>query len=322
MWPLAALLLTAGVAWPTLAAAGDGAPEFVYDVTRRAALRDIPGTAITFPARAGRAARLVAADLSTRPVTALAAGDNVGNTFAVSCAGPKLDRSAEQGAYWATNLVPPGEKGVEPDLRWLFVAPADGEFTCRLRISSYSTIITGDRRVTMRIPAGARLTRLAAPEASRWTLPAADATRVAGGESARVLRAVYPLPDGDAAVRVGQDAALSTCKANSSIPGCAGGSADVDGSVVDTSIEVRPRAADGADCGADLAPPEHRISTAKHHLSATNTVDLPRERLRGCTSVEVALLVKHLSGNPVLIHAGTSAGNAATRGFATLLPTD
>ncbi|GGK37427.1 hypothetical protein GCM10010124_32780 [Pilimelia terevasa] len=295
--------------------AGPPAPEFVYEVTGRATLRDVPGTELRVDARAGEAFRLTAQDLSARPVSALAAGDNVGNTFAVSCAGPQLGPGAELGGYWAANLVPPGEEQVTPELRWLLVAPTAGAYRCGLKVSAYSTIVDAGRKVAMRIPAGARLTREKAPGADRWTLAAADLRLVGAGESVRVLEAVYPVRGG-AGVRVVQDAALSTCKATSSIPGCAGGSADFDGSTVDTWVEVRARAADGGDCGAPALAPEHRISTAKHHLSATHTAEVPGSRLAGCARVEVALVVRHLSGNPVLVHAGTSAGHAATRGFA------
>jgi hypothetical protein len=316
MWLAVPLVvLGAGVAGTP---AADGAPEFRYEVTRDAGpYREIPGVAQTFQTAAGAASYLYTKNLSVANVTPLAAGDNVGNTIAVYCRhADGTEVSGERGAYWAANLVPPGETQLTPTLRWLFVAPTAGEYTCVAAVTSYSTIIVDGRRVEMRIPAGAELLRREYPSARRWTLPAESERTVARGATVTTLGyTVVPATDAPK-LTITQDAALTTCKPGSSI--CDGGSSDYAGTSVRTWIEARPQTASGDPCGQTLSGPaaERFISTPKHHLTATNTLYLTKADLAGCAQVRVSLMVRNVDGNPVLIHGGHSLELARTHGVA------
>jgi hypothetical protein len=322
-----AMLAIAGLAAGTILAvpaapAAVAAPEFRYEVTRTAAqVLDIPGTAVTFDARTGETAYLWARNLSTRNVTALRAGDNIGNTFVLQCRNSSGDLlPGQRGAYWAANLVPPDERAVTPTLRWLFVAPDNDRFTCQLGIVSYSTIIENGRTVTMRIPAGAELARAEYPNTARWTLQSSDAATVRDGATLTTLGATFtPAVAGADRIAVTQDAALTTCKAGSGVPGCSGGSAANPGSTVRIWIEGRPQTGSGAACGVLLRSPAvtRFISTAKHHLTATNTLYLTESQLDGCAQIRLTLKTQHVSGNPFRVHAGLAFGGlAATHGVA------
>ncbi|MFC7545237.1 hypothetical protein [Plantactinospora sp. GCM10030261] len=297
------------------------APEFRYQVTRNATYQDVPGSTITFTATsAGDQSYLWTRNLSTGNVTSLGSGDNIGNTFAIRCrdaAGVALP--GESGAYWATNLVPPGETSVTPTLRWLFVAPSAGTYTCRISISSYSTIIVNGRSVTMRIPAGAELARAVYPKSGRWTLQSADLALVGRGNTLTTLGANFaPNVAGADRIAITQDAAVTTCKQGSTITGCSGGSSGYSGSTVTTWIEAQPQTSTGAACGTvqRSSAVTRGISTAKHHLSVTNTLYLTESQLGGCAKVRVSLKLRNDAGNPVVVHAGTVGGMAATHGVA------
>jgi len=292
------------------------APEFRYEVTRNAGpYREIPGVRQTFHAEAGAASYLYTKNLSVANVTPLASGDNVGNTIAVYCHNADgTPFAGERGAYWAANLVPPGETQLTPTLRWLFVAPAGGDYTCVAAVTSYSTIIVDGRRVEMRIPAGAELIRSEYPNTRRWTLPAESERIVNRGATATTLGFTF-VPATDATkIAITQDAALTTCKAGSSI--CPGGSPDYDGTSVRTWVEAQPQTAAGVACGQLVRSPaaDRFISTDKHHRTATNTLYLTKDQLAGCARIRVSLTIHNKDGNPVLIHAGHSSDLARTHG--------
>ncbi|MFJ6985084.1 MULTISPECIES: hypothetical protein [unclassified Streptomyces] len=252
-------------------------------------------------------------------VTVLGSGDNIGNTVAVRCAygdGSALPGDVEAGAYWATNLVPPGERSVSPAVRWVFTAPTDGTYVCRLSVTSYSTIIQGDRQVGMRVPAGAELLRGSYAATSRWTLPDAGAAVVAPGAALTTLGYTYVPGVGDD-VTVVQDAALSTCAPGSSL--CAGGSTAHTGTRAETWIEAQPQQPDGTKCGSPVvgSVAKWSISTAKHHQTAANVLRLAPDQLGGCSRVRVSLKVRNVEGNPLYLHAGHASGRiAATHGLA------
>ncbi|MFI8829169.1 hypothetical protein [Streptomyces sp. NPDC053431] len=304
---------------PASAVSGD----FTYEVTRNAdTYLDVPGTEIAFDATAGERSFLWSRYFSTEPVDALSAGDNIGNTFAIRCRdadGTALPAGTEAGSYWAANLVPPGEAKLTAALRWVFVAPADGSYTCRLSVVSYSSVIVNGRTVTMRVPAGAELARQTAPvynDMPRWTLLAGSGTTVARGATATTLGYTVTPTTGNR-VSLYQDAALSTCAAGSSI--CSGGTTAYDGTVVETWVEAQPRNADGSLCGGPIAGPVSRwnITNAKHHQTAANTLTLTTAQLGGCTQVRTTLKVRNVDGNPVKIHDGYASGTiAATHGSA------
>ncbi|MFD7321940.1 hypothetical protein ACFV9D_12805 [Streptomyces sp. NPDC059875] len=293
--------------------------DFEYQVTRYAdTYLDVPGTEIAFDALAGERSVLRSRYFSTGPVSAVGAGDNIGNTFAIRCRnadGTALPTETEAGVYWAANLVPPGETSLTAGLRWLFIAPADGSYTCRLSILSYSSIITGGRTVTMRVPAGAELARETHSSMSRWTLLAGSGTTVARGTTASTLGSTNT-PTGEDIV-VYQDAALSTCAAGSSI--CSGGTENYTFTRVETWAEAQPKNADGALCGGPIKGPVSvwNITNAKHHQTAANTLRLTKAQLGGCTQIRMTLKVRNVDGNPVKIHDDYASGKiAATHGVA------
>ncbi|GGU03338.1 hypothetical protein [Streptomyces lateritius] len=294
--------------------------DFTYEVTRNAeTYKDVPGTAITFDAAAGERSYLWSRYFSTDPVDTLAAGDNIGNTFAIRCRnadGTALPTGTEAGSYWAANLVPPGETSLTAGLRWLFIAPADGSYTCRLSIVSYSSIIVNGRTVTMRVPAGAELARAVYPAMSRWTLLAGTGVTVARSTTVSTLGSTHT-PSGGDEIAVYQDAALSTCAAGSPI--CSGGTTAYTGTTVETWVEAQPKNPDGSLCGAPVKGPVSRwnISNAKHHQTAANTLKLTTAQLGGCTQIRTTLKVRNVDGNPVKIHDGYASGTlAATHGAA------
>ncbi|MFF5976778.1 hypothetical protein ACFY7C_35265 [Streptomyces sp. NPDC012769] len=314
-----ALVVTlAGAVFGTAPASAVSA-DFEYEVGVNAGpYVDVPGTAITFDAAAGERSFLWSRYFSTEPVDALSAGDNIGNTFAIRCQGADgtaLPSGTETGAYWAANLVPPGETRLTTALRWVFIAPADGSYTCRLSIVSYSSIIKNGRTVTMRVPAGAELARKTYAATARWTLPADKGTTVARGITATTLGYTYTPSATDSDFVVYQDAALTTCVYNSSI--CSGGTSAHTGTVVDTWVEAQPQNASGVACGGPIAGPVSRwnITDDKHHQTAANTLKLTKAQLGGCTQVRTTLKVRNVSGNPVNIHDGHASQTiAATHG--------
>ncbi|MFD3666082.1 hypothetical protein ACFWVF_36680 [Streptomyces sp. NPDC058659] len=293
--------------------------EFRYQVTRNAdTYLDVPGTEIAFDALAGERSVLWSRYFSTGPVSAVGAGDNIGNTFAIRCRNADdtaLPTGTEAGAFWAANLVPPGETSLTAGLRWMFIAPADGSYTCRLSILSYSSIITGGRTVTMRVPAGAELARATYSSMSRWTLLTGSGTTVARGTTVSTLGSTNT-PTGEDIV-VYQDAELTTCTAGSPI--CSGGTADHTSTRAETWVEAQPRNADGALCGGPIKGPVSvwNITNAKHHQTAANTLRLTKSQLGGCTQIRMTLKVRNVEGNPLKIHDGYSTGQiAATHGAA------
>ncbi|MFH9858863.1 hypothetical protein [Streptomyces sp. NPDC017202] len=316
-----AFLSLVGGGVPALAAPASAVSStFEYEVTRNAApYRDIPGTDVVFTAVAGEQSYLWSRNLSVATVTALGAGDNIGSTVAVRCShadGGALPSDAEAGAYWAANLVPPGEKSVVPALRWVFTAPTTGTYDCRLSVTSYSSIIQNGRTVTMQVPAGAELARGTYAATARWTLPAVSTAVIEQGSTQTTLGYTYTPGDGDD-ITVVQDAALSTCAPGSTI--CAGGTTDYTGTQAETWIVAQPQNPDGTKCGSAIngAVAKWNISTAKHHQTATNVLHLSMSQLGGCAGVRVSLKVRNVEGNPLNLHAGHAMGQiAATHGVA------
>ncbi|QGZ51847.1 hypothetical protein GPZ77_28815 [Streptomyces sp. QHH-9511] len=298
---------------------------FDYPVTPKAGpYHDIPGTEVTFTAAAGERSYLWSRNLVLSNVTELGAKEWLGTTLSIRCAyaggtpeTAPLPTGVEAGAYWAANYLP-GETSQSPTVRWVFVAPEQGTYTCRLSVTSYSTIVADGRQVTMRVGAGAELARAAYPYAARWTLLPESERTVGSGSTATTLGYTVT-PTGADRIAVVQDANLSTCKAGSPYPKCSGGTSAYTGTHVQTWIEAQPQNPDGTLCGAPKASTAAtwRISDAKHHQAAVNTLHLTTADLGGCSQIRVSLKVRHAWGNPVLIHGGHAAGHiAATHGLA------
>lgn len=311
-------LLLVGGGMPAIASATSS--DFEYEVTRTASsYRDIPGTEVLFTAAEGEKSYLWSRNLSVANVTPLGSGDNIGSTLAVRCSysdGGALPADTESGAYWAANLVPPGEKSISPALRWVFTAPTAGTYNCRLSVTSYSTIVQNGRSVTMQVSAGGELARGVYRSTARWTLPDASAVVIARGSTQTTLGYTY-MPGNDDDITVVQDAALTTCAPGSTI--CAGGSTAYAGTQAETWIEAQPQNPDGTKCGNPIngSVAKWNISTAKHHQTATNVLHLTKSQLGGCTQIRTSLKVRNVDGNPLNLHAGYASGQiAATHGLA------
>ncbi len=277
---------------------------------------------MTFTAAAGERSYLWARNVLIENVTELTGDDWLGTTFSIRCARgggtPETDplpAGVEAGAYWAANLLP-HEHTQKPTVRWVFIAPEQGTYTCRLSVTSYSTIVADGRKVTMRVAAGAELARAAYPYTARWTLLQDDERVVGSGSTVTTLGSTIT-PTGADRIAVVQDAALTTCKAGSVI--CPGGTSQYDGTTVQTWVEAQPQNPDGSRCGApktSTATTWH-IANRKHHQAAVNTLLLTTADLGGCSQFRVSLKVKHTWGNPVVIHAGHVGGHLArTHGLA------
>ncbi|GAA3399211.1 hypothetical protein [Streptomyces roseoviridis] len=322
---LSLALALAGLVGTAAPARAQLAEPFDYQVTSTAGpYRDIPGTEVTFTAAAGERSYLWSRNLVLSNVTALADGDWLGTTLSIRCAyaggtpeTAPLPAGVEAGAYWAANFLP-GETSQSPVVRWVFIAPEEGTYTCRLSVTSYSSIVASGRQVTMRIGAGAELGRAVYPYAARWTL-LQESERVVGAGSTATTLGYTVTPTGADRIAVVQDANLTTCKANSPYASCSGGTTAYDGSQVQTWIEAQPQNPDGTRCGAPRTSTVQtwRVSNSRHHQAAVNTLYLTTADLGGCSQIRVSLKAKHTWGNPVLIHAGHVPGPLArTHGLA------
>ncbi|GAA2518097.1 hypothetical protein [Pilimelia columellifera] len=296
-----------------------GAPDYLYAVRPTAMAHDVPGSEITFTAAEDAASYLWTEGLEISAVDQLGLGDNIGNTARIRCDGPGLIDTGVRGSYWATNMVPPTETALTPVLRWLFIAPQDGDYTCRISMASYSTIIKDGREVSMRLAAGARLTRAVYANAARWGLYGGANELVKAGQTKVTLRSTF-LPTVAAAdqIVVVQDAALTTCKANSSIKGCAGGVSRNPGTTVRSWIEAQPKHADGSDCGRSWRGEQRQqtFSSAKHHAHSTSLIRFAESKLAGCAGVRLSLSLQHVSGNPFVLHRTFFEGIVGSHGVA------
>ncbi|MFF9346901.1 hypothetical protein [Streptomyces sp. NPDC014734] len=321
----ASVLALVGLVGTAAPAQAVSAEPFDYQVTSTAGpYRDIPGTEVTFTAAAGERSYLWSRKVVLSNVTPLTAGDWLGTTFSIRCAyaggtpeTAPLPAGVEAGAYWAANFLP-GETSQSPVVRWVFIAPEQGTYTCRLSVTSYSSIVASGRQVTMRVGAGAELARATYPYAARWTLLQENERVVGSGSTVTTLGSTVT-PTGADRIAVVQDANLTTCKANSPYETCKGGTSAYDGTHVQTWIEAQPQNPDGTRCGAAKASAATtwRISNTKNHQAAVNTLNLTTTDLGGCSQLRVSLKVKHTWGNPVLIHAGHVPGPLArTHGLA------
>ncbi|MGW2043615.1 hypothetical protein ACWCPF_00320 [Streptomyces sp. NPDC001858] len=302
------------------------AAPFDYEVTPTAGpYRDIPGTEVTFAAAAGERSYLWSRKVVLSNVTPLASGDWLGTTFSIRCAyaggtpeTAPLPAGVEAGAYWAANFLS-DETSQSPVVRWVFIAPEQGTYTCRLSVTSYSSLVTSDRHVTMRVGADAELARATYPYTARWTL-LQESERVVGAGSTVTTLGSTVTPTGAAdRIAVVQDANLTTCKANSPYETCSGGTSAYNGTHVQTWIEAQSQNPDGTLCGSAKTSTVTTwlISNTKNHQAAVNTLNLTTTDLGGCTQFRVSLKVKHTWGNPVLIHAGHVPGPLArTHGLA------
>ena len=313
-----AVTAVAGTVSATADSVAEGAADdFVYDVYADASHTvEIPGVATDLSLDDGQSVYLWTRDLAAENVTALSSGENIGTTFGLKCRnadGTDLD-ATEQGTYWAANLVPPGETQLKPTLRWLFTPPAAGDYHCFGTVTGYSSVVAGGKDVQMRIPAGASLAQHAYPAARSWMLPQESERVVSAGQEVTTLGVDYRLGTDEPKIAVVQDANLTTCKPGSHP--CGEGSGGVNGATVRTVITVKQLNADDTECAAPISgePATRRITDAKHHLAATNTLYLERSQLADCDHLRLSLVVTVTDGNPVVLHGGLSSGMSRSHG--------
>ncbi|MFF1275704.1 peptidase inhibitor family I36 protein [Streptomyces marokkonensis] len=278
---------------------------------------DVPGTKLEFDATQGQSSYLWTRNVSVGNVSALGEHKNVGVTTAIRCSyadGRALPTDKESGAYWAANLVPPGETVLTPSVRWTFVAPTTDRYRCRVSVLGYASWIGAGNSVAMQVEPGAELARAVHSGMSRWTL--ADATEPAAltpGSTQSFLDRVY-VPQGSERIAIVMDTNMTSCNndkdgvtPNYGIDACAGAEDPVAHYTNATTwIEAQPLRADGSTCGAPLtsALATWHITERKHHQTATNTLYLGTSQLGACDRLRVALKVSNTSGNRLQVHSG------------------
>ncbi|GAA0617588.1 hypothetical protein HPO96_12715 [Kribbella sandramycini] len=325
-----AVALVSGVLLGTAGPAQAGpAPEFRYEVGYNGSrvIRSIPGTQVTFTAATGQkryfSSRALTAELLT---SGPGANDAPGTTFIVHCAGPNMTDGRQRGVYWAENMATPGETRTSGLVRWLFIAPADGTFTCELQVSSYVRNDVIDRFGTLqwRILPGAELISSPVGEgtvitAARWALPSkpvAEQTILRGGTH-RTGGYTHVLSTAGTWVTVVQDVNLTTCHRADipKFPGCDEAPA-YNGSTVETWIEAQPQHRDGSSCGTLRKGPVTStfISVARHHKTVTNTWVPAKSLFGGCPQVRLSVQVRHVGGAPTILHSNWVNAIAPTHG--------
>ena len=276
---------------------------------------DVPGTKLDFDATQGQPSYLWTRNVSVGNVSALAEHKNIGVTTAIRCMyadGRALPADIESGAYWAANLVPPGETLLTPSVRWTFVAPTTDRYRCRVSVLGYATWIGTGNSVAMQVEPGAELARAAHSGMSRWTLEEEPAA-LTPGSTKSFLDHVY-VPQGTERIAIVMDANMTSCNndkdgvpPNYGIDTCAG-QEDPTGHYTDAATwsEAQPVKADGSACGTPLtsARAEWHITERKHHQTATNTLYLGTAQLGGCDRLRVALKVSNTAGNRLQVHSG------------------
>ncbi|WP_455354658.1 peptidase inhibitor family I36 protein [Streptomyces sp. SYSU K217416] len=290
---------------------------------------DVPGTKLEFDAAAGRASYLWSRDVSIGNLTPLGDHKNVGVTAAFRCMyadGRALPAGHETGAYWAANLVPPGETALLPSIRWTFIAPTTDRYRCRISVLPYATWINDANPVTMRVKAGATLARAVHSGMHRWTLGGSEPAALRPGATTSILERVYT-PSGTDRIAIVMDANMTSCNndkdnipPNYGVDDCADlTDPTAHHTKAATWIEAQPETSDGTPCGAPLKSSVAlwNISERKHHQTATNTLYLGTAQLGACDRLRLSLKVSNTEGNRLQIHAGLASQNIAkTHGLA------
>ncbi|TWD81214.1 hypothetical protein FB561_2320 [Kribbella amoyensis] len=330
---LTALLAVVGLPLVGITPAAQGqttaAPEFRYQVGKNGSsvIRSIPGTQVTFTATTGQKRYLYTKNLTAELLTSgLGSGDAPGTTFILHCTGPNMTDGRQRGVYSAQNMATPGETRTSLQARWLFIAPANGSFTCEVQVSSYARNDVIDRFgiLQWRILAGAELLSTpvgtgAVTTAARWALPSlpvADQTVLWNG-TLRTNGYTHVLSTAATQVTVIQDVNLTTChKADvPKFPRC-GGAPAYNGSTIETWIEAQPQNSNGTACGSLLksSVTSTFISVARHHKTVNGTWSFARSSLGGCPQVRLSLQIRHAGGAPTIVHSNWVNGIAPTHG--------
>ncbi|MET9952478.1 peptidase inhibitor family I36 protein [Streptomyces sp. NPDC006339] len=295
--------------------------EYDADPSRYA---DVPGTKLEFDAAQGQASYLWTRNVSVGNVAALGDHKNIGVTTAIRCMyadGRALPADKEGGAYWAANLVPPGETALAPSVRWTFVAPTTDRYRCRVSVLGYATWIGAGNSVAMQVDAGAGLSRAVYGDTAGWTqAEAVEPPALTPGTTKSFLDHVYT-PRGTDRIAIVMDANMTSCNndkdgiaPNYGIDKCAGES-DPTAHHTDAStwIEAQPVRADGSTCGVPLksAVARWNITERKHHQTATNVLYLTTAQLGACDRVRATLKVTNHAGNRLQVHTGYASQRIA-----------
>ncbi|MET9799565.1 hypothetical protein [Streptomyces sp. NPDC006368] len=307
---------------PAVARADDPTVTVFTDVLEPGGYREVPGTSRRIVAAPGERVVLHVDRFAMRTVEPLTGQQALGTTTGLFC--PSEQRP--NGSHYGNNIVPVLNETVEPAVRWVFRAPHTSGvqvYTCKLAVDFYSNNapVGTDVRVTSTTGAIRLHAENAYEGVDHWVLPdTLDPVQhawgvVPAGETAVTLDHTYaPVSPADPAIAVRQDAQLTTCTRQRPYRACPVGEHQF--SEVSTWVEAQPLDPAGAVCGAPRTGPvsSARISSAEHHRTMPNALELPKAELPAdCRRVRLSLRVQVKSGDPVLVHGGYStSGEAAT----------
>ncbi|MFJ5304922.1 hypothetical protein [Streptomyces sp. NPDC088350] len=273
---------------------------------------EVPGASVRFVARPRQRVVMDVSSFSMTAVTRLARGQNVEAGAFLSC--PQIPLGRPDGVHFGDNIAPGFHDTVSPVLRWVFKAPqSTGSvmYTCKVEVKFNSTIQRhGPVDVRLTAPRGAVRVTTATPAGAigQWFLKNNYAV---GGSRQSLLRTnghPYTPTSSQPYVTVRQDVQLSTCNQGSRPPYAECVYEGTEPSKVSTWVEAQPQTPDGRSCGMPLRGPvtTSTITRSEHHRTVPNSLTLAKSSLPvGCGRLRLSLLVRHHSGEPVLVHGGT-----------------
>ena len=277
---------------------------------------DVPGASVRFMARPRQRVVMDVSSFSMTAVTRLVRGQNVEAGAYLSCPEiPQIPPGRPDGVHFGDNIAPGFHDTVSPVLRWVFEAPqSTGSvmYTCKVEVKFNSTIERqGPVDVRLTAPGGAVRVTTATPAGAigQWFLKNNYAV---GGSGRRSLLHTnghtYTPTSSQPYVTVRQDVQLSTCNQGSTHPYAECVYEGTAPSKVSTWVEAQPQTPDGRPCGMPLRGPvtASTITRFEHHRTVPNSLTLAKSSLPGgCGRLRLSLLVRHHSGEPVLVHGGT-----------------
>jgi hypothetical protein len=244
------------------------------------------------------------------------AGPDPGVAFIVQCYGPGI-ASGGTGWYVARNLDPPNNTFTfRPQIRTMFVAPASGAYTCRLRVAAYQP--NSSITIPVIFHAGATLHATPVKPTSSagvtagygWTVPNSGNNPQphisAADPTLRHNYGNYTFHSSSSPnVTIIMDQNVTTCAPGDTFAGCQGATSG--GTTVKTTLVVQPQHLDGTPCGVStpLQVFTHTMTviTAYHHYPILNTAILNKAAdLFGCPRVNIALDLTWISGQAMVVH--------------------
>jgi hypothetical protein len=198
----------------------------------------------------------------------------------------------------------------------MFVAPASGTYTCKIRVAAYQP--NSSITIPVTFHAGARLHATPVKPTSSvgvtagygWTVPNS------GSNPQPVIGATNPTRrhnygnytfqrSSSPKVTIIMDQNVTTCAPGDAFAGCEGATSG--GTTVKTTLVVQPQHLDGTPCAVSAPLPvfTHTMTviTAYHHYPILNTAVLDKAGdLFGCPRVNIALDLTWISGQAMVIH--------------------